>query len=184
MTRFDYDDFDTEGSVPWGLWEVIVSRALASPRGQEVLAKMEKALLDLPEPKLTQGHLAAPDGVCAVGAYVAAERAKREGTELVDVVKAMCDLECWCGHKRESHVDGGGCSASDGLKVCRCRYFDPDDNGLLDTVEAGMDSGMTHTVAWHLAWLNDEEFALATEEERHAKMLAWVRRAQGKAEVL
>lgn len=36
--------------------------------------------------------------------------------------------------------------------------------------------------AWHLAYLNDEQFAGASPEQRYEQMLAWVRRAQGKTD--
>jgi hypothetical protein len=148
MSRFD-DCYDDEG-VPWALWERVVSNALGGQRGQAALAEIEAALMALPRPRLVDGALADEDEVCAVGAFVAHRRAKREGTDTATVIKEMCE-------------EGG-----------------PEDYGIFETAEAGRDAGLSFTVAWHMAYLNDEKFGLATPEKRYEQMLAWVRRAQGK----
>lgn len=53
---------------------------------------------------------------------------------------------------------------------------------IAETAHAGKQAGLSHAVAWHMAYLNDEQFHEATPEERYEKMLAWVRRAQGKGD--
>jgi hypothetical protein len=59
---------------------------------------------------------------------------------------------------------------------------DPDDSDIFDTALAGQGAGLSWSVAWHMAYLNDETFEGATPEQRYVKILAWVRRAQGKPE--
>jgi len=184
MTRFD--NYDGEG-MPWELWETVVSNALGGRRGQEALAAMEDALLALPEPKLIEGHLAADGAVCAVGALVAHRKAAREGVDIAAVIDAMSDgVQCWCGHGRASHV-AGSCSAmtkpwgSQDERPCGCEEYEPDTEDGSETASAGQAEGLTFTVAWHLAYLNDEQFGGATPEARYKQMLSWVRRAQGKA---
>jgi hypothetical protein len=59
---------------------------------------------------------------------------------------------------------------------------DPDDGDIFDTALAGQGAGLSWSVAWHMAYLNDETFEAATPEQRYEKILAWVRRAQGKPE--
>lgn len=86
MSRFAY--LDDEGGMPWAMWEQVVSRALASQRGQRALAEMEEALVALPEQKLVEGVLASEDGVCAVGALVAHKRAKQEGLDMAAAIEA------------------------------------------------------------------------------------------------
>jgi len=49
-----------------------------------------------------------------------------------------------------------------------------------ETSEYGQMIGFPSSLAWHFAWLNDEEFHNVSEEERYTRMLAFVRRAQGK----
>jgi hypothetical protein len=88
MSRFDYDYADGEG-VPWGLWQQTVSRALGGRRGQEALAELEAALLDLPDRRLIEGYLANDGDVCAVGAFVAHQRAQEQGIDLAAVIEAM-----------------------------------------------------------------------------------------------
>lgn len=53
-----------------------------------------------------------------------------------------------------------------------------------ETAEAGRNAGLTWAVAWHMAYLNDEKFVDETPEQRYEAMLAWVRRAQGKADAV
>lgn len=46
---------------------------------------------------------------------------------------------------------------------------------LWDTATLGAKCGMAKCLAWEVAYVNDETFEKCTPEERHAKMLAWVR---------
>jgi hypothetical protein len=184
VSRFDFDD-EGEG-VTWEMWQQTLSRALGGRRGQEALAAMEAALLELPEHKLIEGHLAADGGVCAVGAFVAHRQAEQEGADLQAVIETMsAGTLCWCGHDREAHPDGEEqCTGRkkwnpDGR--CPCDCWDPYEADAVETAEAGQRAGLAFSVAWHFAYLNDEQFGVATPEERHERMLAWVRRAQGKA---
>lgn len=52
-----------------------------------------------------------------------------------------------------------------------------------ETVEAGESEGMSQTVAWHMAWLNDEQYGSLTDEERYNSVLAFVQRALGRESV-
>lgn len=182
MSRFR--DGGEEG-MPWELWVTVVSNALGGKRGQEALAAMEEALLALPEQKLIEGHLAYGGQVCAIGAFVAHRRATDEGVDMQAVIDAMgAGVKCWCGHKRESHsaeTCSGMCWQG---RPCTCSEYDPD-NGETDheTVVAGQDAGLPRTIAWHLAFLNDEEWGGASPEGRYEQMLTFVRRAQGKEAV-
>lgn len=150
MGRFDY--MDEEGGTPWPLWEQIVSRALAGKRGQAALAELEEALVALPEKKLVQGKLAADGSVCAVGAYVAWQKARQEGLDFAAAVTAL---------NEEADEYGGS---------------------IYDTTDAGENAGLTMAVAFHLAYLNDEQWYAATDEARYEWMLEWVRTALGKQE--
>lgn len=179
MTRFDNDG---EEGMPWELWETVVSKALGGRKGQQALAAMEEALLALPEPRLIQSHLAYDGGVCAIGALVAHHRAKEQGVDLTEIIDAMgAGVSCWCGHGREKHSDASCSGTLWQDRPCGCDGYEPDnDEDSYETVQAGRSAGLGSTVAWHLAYLNDEQFSGASEEERFQKMLAFVRRAQGK----
>lgn len=149
MSRFGYED---EDGIPWQLWETIVGRTLAGRRGQAALAELEAALLALPEQKLIAGHLACEGQVCAVGAYVARQRAQADGVSIRHKIFEM----------------------SQGVTV-------DDVSPAWETVDAGKKVGLQQSLAWHLAYMNDEELANRTPEQRYDEVLAFVRRAQGKA---
>lgn len=182
MSRFEYDG---EEGMPWDLWQATVSRALGGRSGQEALAAMEGALLALPEPVLIEGHLASQGAVCAVGALVAHRRAAEQGVDLAAVIEAMsAGIACWCGHSREKHEENV-CLGTGWIdnRSCSCQSYDPESEDIYETANAGMRVGLTSTVAYHLAYLNDEQFGSASPEDRYAQMLGWVRRAQGKEAV-
>lgn len=181
MSRF-FDDWDGDGVIPAGLWDHALSLALGSRRGQEALAELEAALVDLPQPRLVAGHLAVDGATCAVGALVARRRAEETGVDIAAAIDAMStQAQCWCGHGREAHDDGGCSGRRWNDKPCGCSRFDADDTeDVWETVAAGERIGLRRTIAWHLAYLNDETFGSATPEERYERILAWVRRAQGK----
>lgn len=180
MSRFDYDG----DGMPWGLWEATVSRALGGRRGQQALAELETALLELPEPSLIEGHLAYGGATCAVGALVAHRRAQQEGVDIGAAIETISGgVECGlCGHGRGQH-EGSGCNGRHSQdRPCSCTMFDPSESeDIWQTVDAGQRVGLMQTVAWHLAYLNDEQFAGATPEQRYRLVLEWVRRAQGKS---
>ena len=179
MSRFDFDG--DEESIPWKWWEQIVSNALGGRRGQAALAEIEEALLTLPEPKLIEGHLATKDSVCTIGALVAHKRAQRDAVDIATAIASIAaDKPCWCGHSRDEH-GGGACSGKRwGGSACSCDEYEQDTEEAFETAEAGKAEGLAWSVAWHLAYLNDEQMGGLTPEERYDKMLAWVRRAQGK----
>lgn len=182
MSRFDYDG-DGEGGMPWQLWEATLSRALGGRRGQETLAQMETALLGLPKPRLIEGRLAGDGGVCAVGAYVAQQRARELGVDMAAAIEAISvDSVCWCDHGRDLHDDESCRGVWTNGRPCGCSGFRPESEDASETADAGLAAGLGFSIAWHLAYLNDEEFGAATPEQRYELMLGWVRRAQGKPE--
>lgn len=179
MTRFR----DEEDGIPWEMWETIVSRALIGKRGQEVLAGMEAALLALPEKKLIRSHLVLDGGVCAIGAYAASKRAEKLQISIEAVITEMDDRSfCTCTHMHSVHRDGRctGEAWGHGHRPCTCEGFVAEIDSSWATVEEGTQAGISQSLSWHLAWLNDEQFANDTPEERYAAVLTYVRRAQGK----
>jgi hypothetical protein len=183
VSRFEYDG-DGEEAMPYGLWQANLTRALGGRKGQAALAEMETALLALPEPKLIEGHLAVDGAVCAVGALVAKRRAEREGIDLQAVIDAMAaGVRCQCGHGRDKHAEDGCAGKGWQDRSCYCRTYEPDIEEGWETADAGAAEGLTWSVAYHLAYLNDEKFRDASPEERYGQMLVWLRRAQGKEAV-
>lgn len=76
----EYEDFPGQ----FGLWQGNCQRSLKGRAGQDVLRRLEAALLALPEKKLIAGELVDDEGaVCAIGAL-----AKHEG-KLTDDLRAL-----------------------------------------------------------------------------------------------
>lgn len=190
MSRFDWDGDGPEYNNAGDLWWANIERALSGRRGQSALADLEEALLALPEPVLIEGHLAEAGQVCAVGALIAHKRVLK-GDKLADVLAELeGNASCTCGHGRESHEHGtGSCSAQRSYSdnSCWCegwdRETDEDEYGSgYVTANAGVSVGLTYALAWRLAYLNDEDCAGLAPPERYQRVLAWVRKAQGKPE--
>lgn len=193
MSRFsdDWDgpDFNNQAE----LWEMALFRAINGKRGQRALRELEQALLELPEPRLISGHLAANGQVCAVGAMIVHEQMKR-GKTRDEALERISDeiYVCTCGHDLKHH-QAGPCSmcVTHSLHYTRiegwtaCQSFMPDldypsnDDMADHTASAGRSmAGLAYTLAWQLAYVNDEECEGATPEHRYEKVLAWVREAQ------
>lgn len=193
MSRFSDSGYEYDGpAITWEMWERNVRLALGSTRGQAALAQVEEALLALPAPRLVRGHLVAKDQVCTVGALLVHRRATEEHRTTEEIIALLsADVYCTCTHDRTAHPADGPCTATwqsyapgRPTVACECSAYEVDDDdengGLADTKGAGVAMGLTPTLAEHLAYLNDEEFRSCTPEERYARVLAWVRRAQGK----
>lgn len=144
----------------FALWDANCRRSIKGALGQRELREFEAALVAMSEKRLISGALVDDDGdVCAIG--------------------------CYARHK--------------GLDLSK---FDPED----ESDEVGVAAGMPHLVAWKIVALNDiicdDVWEVAygperlgyglykggiphirpmTPEERYEKVLAWVRRALGKA---
>jgi hypothetical protein len=199
VTRFIENDGWQDGPcITWEMWEYNVRRALSGRRGQEALAELERALVALPAPRLVRGHLAAQDQVCTVGALLAYRRAHDTGRGIEEVIADLsAEVPCQCGHDRSQHPDDTQCGhvTPEGqydwelkphpARTCECEVYEPyeDAQEELDTTKGvGVQLGLTKTMAEHLAYLNDEEFHSCTPEERYDRVLAYVRRAQGKSD--
>lgn len=51
---------------------------------------------------------------------------------------------------------------------------DEDDDPLEETARLAENAGVVFTLAWNLAYKNDEEYAGMTPEQRHAAFVAWI----------
>lgn len=144
-------DYGDDGTIPYGLWENAVRRALRGKRGQAALRELEAALLALPEKRLIAGRVSDGASVCTLGALALS----RETAKGVPVANALEDL--------------------------RQRYPEDDDADDLAAYLGRDVLGLRVTLAWALIDENDESLPeeLVTPEERYAAMLAWVRRQLG-----
>jgi hypothetical protein len=88
---------------------------------------------------------------------------------------AVCAVGAFVAHKRAQRE---GVDLKAAIERLSEEYeFDGD---AFETADEGAREGLAFCVAWHFGYLNDEHFYAATPEERFDRMLAWVRRAQGK----
>jgi hypothetical protein len=90
-------------------------------------------------------------GVCAIGAFLWHQKVKGGA----DPAEAFASLPTVAG-------DGGA---------------DP----MTETADLGKQAGLAYTLAWELAYRNDETYELKTPEDRYTAFLAWIDRELAEA---
>lgn len=186
MSRYDEDG---EASMPAELWEANLRRALSGRRGRRALAELREALMALPEHRLIGGAM------CTVSAAkrreaLAAEDVRRweqtpaqwrpdkprlDGADDLDALmetegEGCCAIGALLWHQKvRAGVDP--VEAFDSLPLL---LGDSDEGGLYRTAELGRDAGLTMTLAWHIAYRNDEEFEHMTPEQRWSAFVTWI----------
>lgn len=196
MSRFsDYDDYEGEPEqiLAAGRWERNARAALKGKRGRKALKELREALMALPEHKLIEG------AACTVGAakrkaalLAEAEREKafldgqfaaRYGPSELDTEHAeeldrlverdgegVCAIAAFAWHKR---VKAGAdpAEAFDALPlVLGAGGSDPS----VETADLGVEAGLTFTLAYELAYRNDETYSALTPEQRWTHFVAWI----------
>lgn len=144
-------DYGDDGTVPYGLWEHAMRRALAGKRGQAALRELEAALLALPEKRLIAGRVSDGESVCTLGALALKRRTDK------------------------------GAAVADALASLERDYPEGDDADWLAMELGQGELGLRYTLAWEVIAQNDDEYGdrRLSPEERYAAMLAWVRRQLG-----
>ena len=173
MSRINYSEDEEDYPGQYALWQANCRRSIRGAEGQRVMREMEVALLALPSKRLIQNAVSLSGEVCAVGAYVAAQKAKAGGS----IHDAIAALESECGDEETQRYD--------------------------ETDALGIEYGMPRLVAWKLVALNDIEIdsyiyvtaegpnqepyhpayysagvrqrVPVTPEHRYQQVLAWVR---------
>lgn len=172
MSRFS-DDYDGDGWFPNAddLWRANLERALGGKRGQAALRELREALLALPERRLIEGAM------CTVKAEKrATERPDPHGwyaQDLGDVVNRNGEGVCAIGAflwYRKVKAGADPQAAFDELPT----LLGSEGGGDLRTAELGRDAGLTFTLAWHLAYRNDQDYDALTPEHRYEQFMAWL----------
>lgn len=167
MSRYHDDgDYDT---MPAGLWDANLERALKGRRGQQVLRDLRDALAALPEPRLIEGAL------CTVGARRRMESGPSDwldhaalGAKAQEQGEGVCAIGAYLWHRKvKAGMDPDEAFAS-------LPPLLDEDSGLWETADLARRAGVTFTLAWDLAMRNDEVFSAKSPEERHAAFLAWI----------
>jgi hypothetical protein len=169
MSRFGDGDYESDYSNAADLWQANARRALKGKRGRKALAELREALLALPEKRLIAGAL------CTVGGMNRSEMRDKHNYSRGDFEERL---------------------ATEGEGVCAIGAYvwftkvkagtDPEaafaelpilldvDSGEWETAEEGQRAGLTYTLAWELAYRNDEAFQAMTPEERYAAFIEWI----------
>jgi hypothetical protein len=156
VSRYSYDG---DEAMTYGLWEANAQRALSGKRGKQALRDLREALLALPEPVLIEGAL------CTVNPQL---RNDQYG-EVSEHGEGVCAIGAYLWHKRVK-AGMGPAEAFDSLPTLL-----DDDSEMYDTaVLAQAEGGITFTLAWELAYRNDETYARMTPEQRYMAFLTWI----------
>jgi hypothetical protein len=193
MSRFnDYCDYDDENfALNQGRWEHNARVALKGKRGRKALMELREALLALPEKRLINGAICtigAPDRrgaltARAVREWEAMRPELRPKSPWMDEVEnfdqqvsregeGVCAVGAMLWHRKvKAGVDPAEAFASlPGLPG-------EGSDGLDETASlAKQEAGLTYTLAWELAYRNDETYDRKTPEERWEAFVAWIDR--------
>ena len=173
MSRGGNDDYDENFPNEWAFWERRMKLACTSKRGRKALAELREALLALPERRLVEGALSTVRIVDrAVNGWQhdsAVEKHDQEGD-------GVCAVGAYIWHKR---VKAGMSpdEAFDSLPILLDDY-----SSLDETARVGEKEGLTYTLAYLLADLNDETFGHQTPEARWQRYMAWLDKELAPAE--
>jgi hypothetical protein len=195
LTRFSDDDYDEYFPNQGELWHANVQRALSGQKGQAALRELEEVLIEMPKKRLISSRLALNDEVCVMGALAVKRRVEQGETReaVMEYLERLLPINCEkCYHSRDEHDEDGGCRRCRELdkqqgfqSASTCAGFEAsehhyNEDGALVTAEEGKRIGLTFTLAWHLAQLNDIDEGSDTPEERYERVLTWVQNAIGK----
>lgn len=190
MSRFLERDYDgsTEQVLARGRWLANARKALKGKRGRQALGDLRDALLALPEHRLIFGAMCTVGGVDKrlpqlgpdadefqrrdrdTDRAFLAERIEEDG-------EGVCAVGAYLWHRKvKEGMDPA--EAFDALPVLLDNSVEDADDGdaLAATAHLGQQAGLTFTLAWELAFRNDEKYQIFTPEDRYTKFLAWIDR--------
>jgi len=167
MSRYS-DDYDGDG-MPAALWEANLERAIKGKRGQQVLRDLRDALTALPQPRLIEGAL------CTVGPLQRMAGASANwlspaeiGAKVEEQGEGVCAVGAylWWRNLR------AGMTPEDAFAALPTLLDEASD--LWETADLARRAGVTLTLAYDLAYRNDETFGHLSPEERHARFIEWI----------
>ena len=168
MSRFGNWDDDGE-RMPPALWEHNLWMALGGKRGQQALRELREALLALPERKLIGGAM------CTVGASERRSEYERYcGADFDEVVEregeGVCAIGAFVWHRNVK----AGMDPQEAFAKLPTLIGAVDGDESWRTANLGQSAGLTMTLAWHLAWMNDDGYEGLTPEERFDHFIDWI----------
>lgn len=192
MSRFTEGDYDDETwALDMGRWERNSRAALKSKRGRKALAEIREALLALPEKRLIEGALCTVGGAERIPEVTEAEvdrystplyRATWVREECEDLRRQVAESTgrqgagvCVNGALLWHRLVKDGMSPDEAFAALPTVISADDGDPLAETAHiAEKDAGIAFTLAWNLAYRNDETYRDKTPEERYAAFLAWI----------
>lgn len=172
MSRGGGDDYEENFPNEAEFWLQRARTAQKSKRGRKALADLREALLALPRRRLVK------DALCTVGTSHATRSDWRKGyvEELLDREGiGVCAVGAYIWHQKVK----AGMDPDEAMRDLP--MLDDDGYTIEDTALAGKAAGLTYTLAWILADMNDEVYRRATPEERWQKFVDWLDRELGVA---
>lgn len=198
------DDDSPEAVLSFGRWQNNARRSLKSARGRKALAEIREALLALPEKRLIEGALCTVGGTERAPEVTDAEIdehvAKAKAGGVWRDGRTRDELAGWLRAEREDERDAitkntetQGCGVCVNGALLWHRLVkegkSPDEAfAALPTVAAWddgdpleqtarlaeRDAGIAYTLAWELAYRNDETYDDMTPEGRYTAFLGWI----------
>jgi hypothetical protein len=208
----DYDNDDEFAVLDYGRWQRNSRAALKSRRGRKALAEIRDALLALPEKRLIEGALCTVGGVSRVAdvtdeeidAYIGSlkeaglwgDRDFREHTatfmrsdraeereQIAENIEGQGCGVCLNGALLWHRLVKGGMDPGEAFASLPTVITDNDGDPLDATAAlAAKDAGIAYTLAWNLAYRNDETYGKMTPEQRYEAFLAWINDELGEPE--
>ena len=181
MSRYYEGDGDEDFNNQWELWRANADRALKGKRGRKVLAELREALLNLPEKKLINSALCTVNPEPRHRAFLTPHGYKvgqfADGL-LDEIVTEQGEGVCAVGAFlwwRKVKAGADPVEAFDQLPT-----LTEDDGGIEETAGyAAREAGIVYSLAWDLAYRNDETYQSATPEERYQQFMEWLDRELG-----
>lgn len=183
MSRFDEwngdEDFNNEGYF----WDKRAQLALEGRRGRKALEELRDALIALPEKRLIANAL------CTMGLQAEAEampaQITRSGwdgqpytsenyerSEKLEILASQGEGVCAIGAFVWWQKVKGGMDPAEAFAALP--HLIEGDAAGYETADIGKAHGLTYTLAYQLAYMNDEEWSYLTPEARFVRFLEFI----------
>lgn len=177
MSRYcDDGDYDENFPNEAEFWRANAYRALKGRRGRKVLSDLRDALRNLPQKRLIEGALCTMGSERRVAQAVAQNgaaetwhaRSLQENIDEINHGEGVCAIGAYLWWQKVK-TGSNPVEAFDLLPTLL-----DDDHSLEDTASlAKREANLVYSLAWDLAYRNDEVFN-GTPEERYERFLAWL----------
>jgi hypothetical protein len=174
MSRINDYDYDEDFPNQAALWRANADRALKGKRGRRALTDLRDALLALPQKRLIEGALCTVDHVTR-----GEDMDDRWGRPDFDhAVARQGEGVCAVGAYIWWQKVKAGTDPATAFAELPTVYGDNGDEHETTAI-LGKRAGLAFPLAWDLAYMNDEQFAKDTPEQRYERFMTWLDRELG-----